>query len=412
MSRPTRTITRADVVVTGLGAVTALGTGADTLHQRWLQGEVGVADGLARASAFDPESVMTAKEVRRSDRYTQMAVVAAEEALAMAGWGDGSPYDGLRVATILGTGIGGITTLESQFDVLRDSGPRRLSPLGVPMMMPNAAAANIAMRRGFHGPTLGTVSACAAGANAIGTALRMLQYGEVDAVIAGGSEAAITPYATAAFGGMGTLSEAGISRPFDVRRDGFILGEGAGVLVLERRAEAERRGATVLGELRGYAATVDAHHLTAPDPAGTHAAAAMTAALADADLQASDVAYVNAHGTSTPLNDRAEADAIRMALGPHASAVPISSTKSAIGHLLGAAGAVEAVATVMALRAGVAGATLGYELADPEIGEGLDIIAGEPRALPAGERVALSNSFGFGGHNAVLCFTGGDEAAL
>jgi 3-oxoacyl-[acyl-carrier-protein] synthase II len=408
MSRPTRTITRADVVVTGLGAVTALGTGADTLHRRWMQGEVGVADGLARASAFDPEAVMTAKEVRRSDRYTQMAVVAAEEALAMAGWGDEPPYDGLRVATILGTGIGGITTLESQFDVLRDSGPRRLSPLGVPMMMPNAAAANIAMRRGFHGPALGTVSACAAGANAIGTALRMLQYGEVDAAIAGGSEAAITPYATAAFGGMGTLSEAGISRPFDARRDGFILGEGAGVLVLERREDAERRGATVLGELRGYASTVDAHHLTAPDPAGTHAAAAMTGALADADLRATDVSYVNAHGTSTPLNDRAEADAIRRALGAHASDVPISSTKSAIGHLLGAAGAVEAVATVMALREGVAGATLGYEVADPEIGDGLDIIAGEPRALPAGARVALSNSFGFGGHNAVLCFTSGD----
>jgi 3-oxoacyl-[acyl-carrier-protein] synthase II len=405
MTRTPRTIELADVVVTGLGAVTALGTGAQTLHRRWLAGEVGIADGLARASDFDPEAAMTAKEVRRSDRYTQLAVAAAEEALAMAGWDGDPPYDPFRVATMLGTGIGGIGTLESQFDVLRDSGPRRLSPLGVPMMMPNAAAATISMRRGFHGPALGTVSACAAGANAIGTALRMLQYGEVDAAIAGGSEAAITPYSTAAFGGMGTLSALGVSRPFDARRDGFVLGEGAGVLVLERREDALARGATILAELRGYASTVDAHHLTAPDPSGAPAAAAMDGALADAGLTAADVSYVNAHGTSTPLNDRAEAGAIRAALRDHAGAVPISSTKSAIGHLLGAAGAVEAVATILALREGVAPATLGYEVPDPGVGDGLDIIAGSPRELPAGERVALSNSFGFGGHNAVLAFS-------
>ncbi|HMJ36980.1 MAG TPA: beta-ketoacyl-[acyl-carrier-protein] synthase family protein [Baekduia sp.] len=405
MTRTPRTIELPDVVVTGVGAVTALGTGAQTLHRRWLAGEDGIAGGLARASDFDPEAGMTAKEVRRSDRYTQLAVAAAEEALAMAGWGADPPYDPFRVATMLGTGIGGIGTLESQFDVLRDSGPRRLSALGVPMMMPNAAAATIAMRRSFHGPALGTVSACAAGANAIGTALRMLQYGEVDAAVAGGSEAAITPYSTAAFGGMGTLSALGISRPFDARRDGFVLGEGAGVLVLERKADALRRGATVLAELRGYASTVDGYHLTAPDPSGAPAAAAMSLALADAGLQPADVSYVNAHGTSTPLNDQAEAGAIRTALGPHAGSVPISSTKSAVGHLLGAAGSVEAVATVLALHEGVAGATLGYEEVDPLIGEDLDVIAGSPRDLPAGERVALSNSFGFGGHNAVLCLS-------
>lgn len=392
-----------DVVVTGVGAVSALGVGARRLHERWLAGEHGIEDGFARARAFDPAEHLTVKQARRSDRYTQMAAVAAREALDEAAWTEAG-YDPLRVATIIGTGIGGLGTLEAQFDVLRDQGPGRLSPLGIPLMMPNAAAATVAMQHGLHGPALGTVSACAAGANAIGTALRMLQRGEIDAALAGGSEAAITPYATASFAGMGTLSSAGVSRPFDARRDGFVLGEGAGVLLLERRDAAERRGAPVLGTVRGYASTVDAYHLTAPDPAGTYAAAAMTMALADAGLTAADVDYVNAHGTSTPLNDRAEAEALRTALGEHAARVPVSSTKSAIGHLLGAAGAVEAVATVLALHAGIASANLGYEEPDAECA-GLDVIADAPRVLPDGDRVALSNSFGFGGHNAVLCLS-------
>jgi 3-oxoacyl-[acyl-carrier-protein] synthase II len=397
------TRTKDDVVVTGVGAVTALGVGARRLHERWLAGEVGIKDGFARALDFDPAEHLTVKQVRRSDRYTQMAAVAAREALHEAAFADAAPYDALRIATVFGTGIGGLGTLESQFDVLRDEGARKLSPLGIPLMMPNAAAATLAMQHGFHGPALGTVSACAAGANAIGTALRMLQYGEIDAAIAGGSEAAITPYAMASFHGMGTLSEAGISRPFDARRDGFVLGEGAGAIVLERRDAAEQRGAPVLATIRGYASTVDAYHLTAPDPAGTRAAAAMTLALGDASLDPSQVDYVNAHGTSTPLNDRAEAVALQTALGQHAARIPVSSTKSAIGHLLGAAGAVEAVATVLALHDAVAPATLGYEQPDPEIAAGLDIIAATPRTLPDGDRVALSNSFGFGGHNAVLC---------
>lgn len=397
-------MTADDVVVTGVGAVSALGVGARRLHARWLAGEAGIADGFARARDFDPAEHLTVKQVRRSDRYTQLAAVAAREALTEASW-DGAPYDPLRVATVIGTGIGGLGTLESQFDVLRDQGPGRLSPLGIPLMMPNAAAATLAMQHGFHGPALGTVSACAAGANAIGTALRMLQHGEIDAALAGGSEAAITPYAMAAFAGMGTLSALGVSRPFDARRDGFVLGEGAGVLVLERRAAAERRGASVLGTVRGYASTVDAYHLTAPDPAGTYAAAATTMALTDAGLEPADVAYVNAHGTSTPLNDRAEAAALRTALGEHAARIPVSSTKSAIGHLLGAAGAVEAVATVLALDDGMAPANLGYAEPDPEIAPGLDLIADAPRPLPDGDRVALSNSFGFGGHNAVLCLS-------
>lgn len=392
-----------DVVVTGLGAVSALGVGARRLHERWLAGEAGIEDGFARARDFDPTDHLTVKQARRSDRYTQMAAVAAREALDDATW-DATPYDPLRVATVIGTGIGGLGTLESQFDVLRDEGPRKLSPLGIPLMMPNAAAATVAMQHGFHGPALGTVSACAAGANAIGTALRMLQHKEIDAALAGGSEAAITPYAMASFGGMGTLSAAGISRPFDARRDGFVLGEGAGVLVLERREAAERRGAAVLATLRGYASTVDAYHLTAPDPDGTHAAAAMTLALADAGLESADVSYVNAHGTSTPLNDRAEAAALRTALGEHVARIPVSSTKSAIGHLLGAAGAVEAVATVLALHHAVAPANLGYAEPDPDSAD-LDIVTDTPRALADGDRVALSNSFGFGGHNAVLCLS-------
>lgn len=399
------TVNMDDVVVTGVGAVTALGVGARVLHERWLAGEAGIEAGFARALAFDPAEHLSVKEVRRSDRYTQMAGVAAREALGHAAWTVEAPYEPVRIATVIGTGIGGLATLESQFDVLRDKGAGRLSPLGIPLMMPNAAAATLAMRHGFHGPALGTVSACAAGANAIGTALRMLQRGEVDAAIAGGSEAAITPYAMAAFGGMGTLSQAGISRPFDARRDGFVLGEGAGVVVLERRGAAERRGAPVLATVRGYASTVDAYHLTAPDPAGTYAALAMTMALDDAGLDASDVSYVNAHGTSTPLNDRAEAAALRSALGEHAARIPVSSTKSAIGHLLGAAGAVEAVATVLALGDAVAPATLGYEVPDAEVAEGLDLIAARPRPLPGEDRVALSNSFGFGGHNAVLCLS-------
>jgi 3-oxoacyl-[acyl-carrier-protein] synthase II len=393
---------RSEVAVTGVGAVSALGTGAWTLHRRWLAGEGGVAGGLARAGDFDPSPEMTPKDVRRSDRYTQLAVVAAEEAMAMAGLGDAG-HDPARVASIIGTGIGGIGTLERQFSVFQER-PERLPPLGVPVMMPNAASATVALRHGFHGPAFGTVSACAAGTNAIGTALRMLQYGDADAVVAGASEATVTPYGIAAFKAMGTLSESGVSRPFDRRRDGFVLGEGAGVLVLERREEALRRGAAVLAELRGYAATIDAYHLTAPDPTGTYAAAAMTGALADAGLGPADVDYVNAHGTSTPLNDVAEATAIRVAFGERGAPVPLSSTKSAIGHLLGAAGAVEAVATVLALHDGVAPPTLGYEEPDPAMGE-LDVIAGEGRPLPSGERVALSNSFGFGGHNAVLCFS-------
>jgi 3-oxoacyl-[acyl-carrier-protein] synthase II len=391
------------VVITGAGAVTPLGVGADALLDRWTAGECGIAEGLGRCDAFEPTDHLTRKEARRADRFTQLAVVAAEEALANAGFnGDGLPNPD-RTGCVIGTGIGGLGSLEEQVGVLREKGAGSVSPLSVPLMMGNAAAAAVAMRHGIHGQTYGVVSACAAGAHAIGAAMRMIGAGDADAVVCGGAEATLTPIAIAAFGSMAATSESGISRPFDKRRDGFVMGEGAGVMVLEDAEMAERRGAPVLGELIGYAATSDAHHLTAPDPEGREAARAITLALADAGVSADEVDYVNAHGTSTPLNDRSETEALKAALGDHAKRVPVSSTKSAIGHLLGAAGAVEAIATVGALARGVAPPTLGYE--EPDEGLDLDYVPDEVRPLANGKarRVAISNSFGFGGHNAVLC---------
>ena len=393
-----------EVVVTGVGAVTPLGTGARALHERWSAGESGIQDGEAPCADFDPRAHLGGKEARRADRFTQLALVSAEEALDDAGWGGGTPYDAGRVGCIVGTGIGGIATLTGGQDTLRERGPERVSPLVVPLMMGNAGAAAVAMRHDLRGPTYGVVSACAAGAHALGAAVRAIEAGDADAVVAGGSEAALTPFARAAFGAMDALSGSGVSRPFDARRDGFVMGEGAALLVLEDGERARARGARVLARVRGYAASSDAFHLTAPRADGAGAAAAMTGALADAGLEPGDVDYVNAHGTSTPLNDRAETLAIASVLGERAGSVPVSSTKSAIGHLLGAAGAVEAVATVLALRDRVAPPTLGW--AEREEGLDLDYVPGEARPLDVPEdrpAVGLSNSFGFGGHNAVLC---------
>jgi 3-oxoacyl-[acyl-carrier-protein] synthase II len=401
------------VVVTGVGAVTALGIGARTLHDRWCAGAVGIEDGVGAASGFDPRDHLSAKETRRADRFTQLAVAAADEALAQAGWDDGpAGLDPARVGCIIGTGIGGLGTLEREIAVLGERGPLGLSPLGIPMLMGNAAAATIAMRVGVHGPGFATLSACAAGANAIGTGLRLLQAGDADAMIVGGSEATLTPFASTAFAQMGTLSADGVSRPFDADRSGFVMGEGAGVLILEEAEHARRRGARIIGTVAGYATTIDGHHITAPQPEGRWAAAAMAGALADAGVPAADVDYVNAHGTSTPLNDAAEARALRTALGARASTVPVSSTKSTIGHLLGAGGAVEAIATLLALEAGVAPPNLGWQTPDPEIA--LTIVAGAPLPLRVPEDrplTALSNSFGFGGHNAVLCLQAAASAA-
>jgi 3-oxoacyl-[acyl-carrier-protein] synthase II len=395
------------VVITGLGAVTPLGVGADALHERWAAGVCGIVDGAGACRDFEPAEFLTVKQARRLDRFSQLAVVASGEALAEAGW-DELPYDPLRIGCVIATGIGGIETVETQHDVMRDRGAKLVSPLGIPQYMPNAAAAAVAMKHGLKGQMYGVVSACSGGAHAVGSALRMIQYGDADAVVTGGSEASLTPFGFACFNAMQALSPSGISRPFDARRDGFVMGEGAGVLVLEEATAAQARGATILGEVAGYGSTSDAFHLTAPDPSGEPAAAAIELALADAGATPDDVSYINAHGTSTELNDAAETAALKRALGDErAKQIPVSSTKSAIGHLLGAAGAVEAVATVKALRTRVIAPTLGYEVPDPELD--LDYVPGGARELIAVDGappLAISNSFAFGGHNVALAFRG------
>ena len=397
-------MTLRDVVITGVGAVTPLGVGARTLHERWTAGACGIRDGEAPCADFDPTDHMSAKQARRADRSTQLAIAAGAEALAEAGWTDELPYDPELIGCVLGTGIGGIGTLEDNHDMLRDTGADSVSPLAIPLMMSNAGSAALSLRHGLRGPVFSVVSACAAGSHAIGTALRMIQHGEADAMVTGAAEAPLTPLSRAAFGRMGAISPSGMSRPFDNRRDGFVMGEGAGVLVLEAGDSARARGATILGTVRGYGASGDAHHITAPCADGRGGARAMQVALNDAGLQAAGVDYVNAHGTSTQLNDRAETMALKSVLGDRATHVPISSTKSAIGHLLGAAGAVEAVATILALRDRIAPPTIGYE--EPEDGMDLNYVPGTARPLKMSNGrppVALSNSFGFGGHNATLC---------
>jgi 3-oxoacyl-[acyl-carrier-protein] synthase II len=398
---------RRRVAITGIGAVTPLGVGADALIDRWIDRRCGIEDGEGQADEFDPIEFMTRKEARRSDRFAQFAIAASDEAVSQAGWSEGLPYVPQRVGCVVGTGIGGLSSLEEQENVLRERGAKAVSPLSVPLMMGNAGAAALAMRHGIHGHTYGVVSACAAGAHAVGAGTRLIEGGDADAVVVGGAEAALTGLAAAAFMAMGATSPTGVSRPFDRRRDGFVMGEGAGVLVLEDAEAAERRGAEAVGEVLGYAATSDAHHLTAPEPSGADAARAIELALDDAEIGPADLDYVNAHGTSTPLNDRSETESLKTALGDDARRVPVSSTKSAIGHLLGAAGAVEAIATVQALRRRTAPPTLGWEERDD--GLDLDYVPGEARALGANGNgagdplVAISNSFGFGGHNAVLC---------
>ena len=390
------------VAITGVGAVTPLGVGARTLHERWSAGRSGIEDGLGRCDEFEPKEHLSVKEVRRSDRFTQLALTAAGEALEDAGIGGEIPGDPDRFATVIGTGIGGITTIEEQHTIMEERGPDKVSPLGIPILMANAASGVVSMKYGLRGQSFGTVSACSAGAHAIGMAARLIAYGDADRALAGGTESTLTPLTIAGFTKMEALSKTGISRPFDARRDGFVLGEGAGVLMLEEESAARERGARILGILKGYASTSDAFHLTAPEPEGRGARRAIELALEDAGATPADVAYVNAHGTSTPLNDRAETEAIKHALGDRSAEVPVSSTKSAIGHLLGAAGAVEAVATLLALRDRIAPPTLNY--GEPDEGLDLDYVPNEARPLGNGDGpvLGISNSFGFGGHNVVL----------
>jgi 3-oxoacyl-[acyl-carrier-protein] synthase II len=390
--------------------VTSLGVGAPALTDRWIAGESGIVDGYSACGDFDPGTVMGQKEVRRTDRFTHLAIAAAEEALYEAGWDGTTTYRPDRVGCIVGSGVGGIATEEAQHTRLRERGPGAVSPLTIPMIMPNAAAGYLAMRHGWRGPSFSVASACASGGHAIGLALRTIQSGDADAVLAAASEAPLTPLGMSSFAAMDVLSPTGRSLPFDARRDGFVMGEGSGALVLEAAENAEARGATVLGELLGYATTADAYHITSPDPDARGPARAIELALEDADAGPDDVDYVNAHGTGTKLNDRVETLALRRALGEAAEGIPVSSTKSVIGHLLGAAALVEAVATVHALRMRVAPPTAGYRERD----HGLDldyVPVSRPLQTRCGGRraLALSNAFGFGGHNVVICVATGLE---
>lgn len=389
-----------EVVITGRGVVTSLGESPDDFFDSLVGRRSGIADGVGACTEFDAETVMTPKEARRSDRFSHFAIAAAQQA-----WDEAAPegFDPERVGVVIGTGVGGLGTLERETLAWLNEGDRAVSPMFVPMMMPNAAAGLIAMRFGIEGPGFSVASACATGGHAIGEAKRMIQRGDADLVVAGGSEAAITNVCLAAFKRMGAMSKSGLSCPFDARRDGFILGEGAGVFVLEAEEHAKARGAKVYGKVAGYGASNDAFHITMPDEEGKGAVRSMRRALEDAGAQPEDVGYINAHGTSTPYNDKIETIAIKSVFGSNGGVPPVSSTKSAIGHLLGAAGAVEAVISLSAIERGVLPPTLNLEEPDPECD--LDYVPDGPREAP-GLTTVLSNSFGFGGQNATLVLTG------
>lgn len=405
---------RKRVVVTGVGAVTPLGNTAGRFWESALAGKSG-AGPITRFDAsrhdvkfacevkdFDPSTIGDRKEVRKMDRFTQFGLAAALEAVQDAGLTiEGRAAE--RTGVLVGSGIGGIETLETQKEVLLEKGPGRVSPFFVPMMIVNMATGMISMRLGAKGPSNATVTACASGANAIGDAFRILQYGDADVMIAGGAEAPISPIAVAGFASMKALSTRNddppqASRPFDADRDGFVIGEGAGVVVLEELSHALARGARIYCEMAGYGCTADAHHMTAPSPDGEGAARSMKAAMADAGLSPADVTYLNAHGTSTPLNDRFETMAIKTALGDHAKRVAVSSTKSMTGHLLGAAGGIEFAILAFAHRDGRIPPTINYRNPDPECD--LDYVPNDARDVKV--HAALTNSLGFGGHNVTL----------
>jgi 3-oxoacyl-[acyl-carrier-protein] synthase II len=403
---------RIRVAVTGLGVKTPAGTDLDTFWSRLLSGR-STAGTIERYDPspmpvrigcevrdFDPTAYVGPKEARRMDRVTQLGVAAAADALTDAGDPGADPA---RCAVILGTGIGGLITLEEQIALYGEKGAARVSPFLVPMMMTNATAGTVAMQLGWTGPNLCISTACAASAHAIGEAARLIRDESSDVVMTGGSESCMTPVAISAFARMTALSRRNddpehASRPFDAARDGFVMGEGAAALVLERWDRAVARGARIYGEVVGYGRNADAYHITAPSPGGEGAAACMQLALDDAGLSPADLSHVNAHGTSTPLNDAAEAEAIRKVFG--GAAPPVTSTKGVTGHLVGAAGATEAVACLLAMRDGSVPPTANLDQIGDDIQ--LDVVSGEPRAITPAP--ALSNSFGFGGHNASLIF--------
>lgn len=381
------------VAITGLGVVAPCGLGKEAFWKGLLG--PGITDHKAiHIPDWDPLPYFDSpKDARRADRVEQMALAAAAEAMAQAG---DLGIDSRRIGTIFGTGVGGLGTLEEQIRVLVEKGERRVSPFLVPMMMANAAGAAISMRYGLRGPNETICTACAASTHSIGYAARQIAWGMCDAAVTGGSEAAGVPIAIASFGNMTALSTSGSSRPFDRDRDGFVLGEGAAVLVLEEWENAVRRGATILGEVLGAASNADAHHITAPSPGGVGAIRCIELALEDAGLAPSDIKQINAHGTSTPLNDAAEAAAIAHVFGPNGPAVV--STKGVTGHALGAAGALEAAAVLLSMQHGLIPPTAGTTNVDPSFT--IDIVTGAPRPWEPGP--TMSNSFGFGGHNGTL----------
>ena len=401
-------------MVTGMGMISPLGLDVATTWDGIVNGRSGVdfitafdSEGFdthfaAEVKGFDPENYLERKEARRMDRFAQFAAVAAQQACRQAGLERGS-VDPYRVGVIIGSGIGGIGTLSKQHEILIERGPKRVSPFLIPMMLGDMASAQVSMVTGSMGANYCAVSSCASGADALGQAWAMIRRGQEDIVLAGGSEAPVVPVAVAGFNALRALSRfnedpSKASRPFDMTRDGFVMGEGAAVLVLESEESANRRGATVLAEIKGYAATSDAHHLTEPMATGESAARAMTKALEEAGIDTSEVDYVNTHGTSTPLNDRHETMAIKVALGEDAYRVPLSSTKSMTGHLLGSGGALEACFCVLAMENSIIPPTINLNEPDPDCD--LDYTPNKARSKEL--NVTLSNSFGFGGHNSVL----------
>jgi len=404
------------VVITGMGAITPLGNDVETFWSNLVAGKSGVTP-ITRFDAtnyttriaaevkdFDPTLWMERKEAKRNDRFVQLAIGAARQAVTNARL-DVPNLDADRIGVIVGSGIGGIETFETQHQNLLERGPDRVSPFFIPMMISNMASGQVSIALGAKGPNFTTVSACTSSANAIGEALRILQHDDADVVIAGGTEATVTPMAIAGFCSMKAMSTRNdeptrASRPFDAERDGFVMGEGAAILVLERAEHAAKRGAPILCELAGYGATGDAYHITSPTPDGGGAVRAMRAALKDAGMGPEDVQYVNAHGTSTPYNDRTESVAVKTVMGDLARNVMLASTKSMTGHLLGAAGALEAAISTLVITRGVVPPTINYENPDPECD--LDCVPNQARTV----RVtgALSNSMGFGGHNGTLAF--------
>ena len=410
---------RRRVVVTGLGAVTPIGDDVNSTWKAMLSGTSGIGQITqfdttgyrttiaGEVKGWNPEAHFDKREVRRLDRYTQFFLVAVRQALQEAGLSfDEDEESATRAGVMVGAGFGGMGSFIEEIETLIDRGPDRVSPTGVPRIIPNMAAGLASIEHHLLGPVSCVVTACSASANAIGDGAEWIRRGAADVVVAGGAEAAITTFGIATFAQARALSHRNdeptrASRPFDADRDGFVMGEGGAALILESEDHARARGATILAELTGYGMSADAYHITLPRPGGMGASRAMTAALVDASLEPSQVGYINAHGTSTEANDSTETAAIRIALGEAANAIPVSSTKSMTGHILGGAGAVEAVACIMALRDQILPPTINYEVPDPDCD--LDYIPNEAR--PASLEHAMSNSFGFGGHNVSLVFS-------